>query len=128
MNLEGRKIVWIEDDPFLSSLIAKKLSIVGAKMINYKSGKEALAAMEKDTPDVVILDLVLTGESGFDVLQNIKKMPALKAVPVILLSNLAEESDQKKGLELGAEKFLIKSNLSLDQIISEIQNCCKVSI
>jgi CheY-like chemotaxis protein len=121
-TLAGKRILWVEDDKFLSSMIAKRLSNEGATLLHASDGEEAIALVEKgEKPDIVMLDLILPKIDGFHVLQKIKTNPATKDVPVILLSNLGQRSEIEKGEQLGALKFLVKATVSLDQIVKEIK-------
>lgn len=121
-KLKGRKILWIEDDTFLSELLSTKLVTEGTIALHARDGEEALHILEKETPDVILLDLVLPGISGFDILKHIKKDERLKKVPVIVLSNLGQQSDIDRTKELGAIKHLVKSELDLDRIAYEISS------
>lgn len=119
--LSGRKIMWVEDDSFLSDIIARKLSSEKCTLMHAKDGETALSLVEEETPDIIILDILLPGMNGFEVLEKLKANTKIKNVPVILLSNLGQESDKEKGKTLGANRFLVKATLTLDEIIGEIQ-------
>jgi CheY-like chemotaxis protein len=106
-RLEGKKILWVEDDAFLSDLVVAKLKHQGCTAFYAKDGEQALEMLKTTMPDVILLDLVLPGMSGFDVLSVVKSDPAYKNVPVIILSNLGQEKD-------------IKAEHDLDDIIGEI--------
>ena len=119
-RLKGSKVLWVEDDTFLSDLVERKLQHEGCVALYAKDGEQALEILKSEVPDIILLDLVLPGMSGFDVLQEIKHVPALKNVPVVVLSNLGQEKDIEKAKQLGAVKFLIKAEHDLDDIIAEI--------
>ena len=118
--LKGKKVMWVEDDLFLSSLISKKFSTEGCELQFAKTGQEALDALKKDKPDILLLDIMLPGVDGFEVLRQIKADPTTKDIPVILFSNLNQEQDVEKGLKLGASRFIIKATVALDDIIKEV--------
>lgn len=120
--LGGKKIMWVEDDIFLSEIIARKLGNQGCKLIHAAEGEQALSVVEKEMPDVILLDILLSGIDGFEILRRLKANPAVKDIPVILLSNLGQRSDIEKGEKLGAETFLIKATVTLDEIIDEIKH------
>ena len=113
--------MWVEDDNFLSGLIGKKLGNEKAILFHANNGEDAVAMVEKEKPDVLLLDILLPGMTGLQVLQKIKSNSATKDIPVLLLSNLGQKADIDKGAQLGAEKFLIKATLSLDEIIKEVK-------
>ncbi|HEY4499143.1 MAG TPA: response regulator [Candidatus Paceibacterota bacterium] len=122
VQLAGRKVMWVEDDKFLSDIISRKLHNEGCGLVHYTGGDEALAGVEQEMPDVILLDILLSGMDGFEILKRLKENMKVKHIPVILLSNLGQKSDIDKGRELGAEKFLIKASMNLDEIVTEIKH------
>ncbi len=125
VSLTGRKVLWVEDDKFLSDIISRKLINEGCKLTHSMSGEEALGQVESVAPDVIVLDILLSGMDGFEILKRLKQNPKVKDVPVILLSNLGQKADIDKGRELGAAKFLIKASMNLDEIIGEIRHAIR---
>lgn len=119
-DLSGKKIMWVEDDKFLSDIIARKLSTHGCQLFHATEGESALKMLEKERPDLVLLDILLSGIDGFEILRRIKGNAGTKAIPVILLSNLGQKDDIEKGKSLGAARFLVKATVTLDEIIEEI--------
>ncbi|KKU68416.1 MAG: Response regulator receiver, CheY-like protein [Parcubacteria group bacterium GW2011_GWA2_47_16] len=119
--LSGKKILWVEDDKFLSDIIARKLSHEKCVLVNAVEGEEAIRLALSEQPDIILLDILLPGIDGFEILNRLKADPKTKAIPVILLSNLGQKSDMEKGRGLGASRFLIKATVTLDEIISEIK-------
>lgn len=126
MVLKGIKILIIEDDEFLSDMLANKLSREGSELKNASDGEKAIEALKNFTPHLILLDIILPGMSGFEVLEQIKKNDATKDIPVIILSNLGQKEDVKKGLDLGAKDFLIKANFTIDEIILKMNKYIKV--
>ncbi|MBI5004343.1 response regulator [Candidatus Kaiserbacteria bacterium] len=119
-KLAGRKILWVEDDQFLSSILAVKLSHEGCAGLYAKNGEEAIEILNREIPDIILLDLLLPGMTGFDVLKAIRSNPKLSNVPIIVLSNLGQKEDMEKTKELGANKYLIKAEHDLDDIVNEV--------
>ncbi len=119
------KILWVEDDKLIGTILAKKLISSGFDLFHAKSGEEALEALKQAIPDVIVLDLLLPGIGGFDVLQEINKDPGLSKVPVMILSNLSKPTDIERAKVLGAKRFLIKAATSLEQIVKEIRMLCQ---
>jgi CheY-like chemotaxis protein len=119
-SLEGKKIVWVEDDQFLNDIIARKLSATKAVFLNASDGEEALKIISEEMPDIVMLDIILSGMDGFEVLSEIKNNPKTKHIPVIMLSNLGQPGDVAKGESLGASLFLIKATVTPNEIIDKI--------
>lgn len=123
--LEGKKILWVEDDDFLAGMIAKKLLTIGVDFDRASDGESALRSIDTKKPDIVMLDIMLPNMSGTEVLQRIKENPDTKNTPVVMLSNLSQSDDLEKAKELGATKFLVKASMTLDEIISEMENILK---
>jgi len=117
-----KKIFWVEDDKLIGSILEKKYLASGFKLIHVKNGEEALMELAQVVPNVIILDLLLPGMSGFDILQKIRSMKGpIEKVPVMILSNLSKPSDIERAKILGAARFMVKAASSLDQIISEVR-------
>lgn len=126
-GLSGKKIMWVEDDKFLSDIIARKLSMQGCILVHATEGEEALRVLEKELPDLILLDILLSGIDGFEILRRIKANDKTRHIPVILLSNLGQKEDVDKGTKAGAARFLIKATVTLDEIVEEIKTVLKES-
>lgn len=126
-QLTGKKILWVEDDSFLSEIIARKLAAEKCVLVHAKDAESALSLLEAEKPDIILLDILLPGMSGFELLKKIKAIPAVKDIPVIMLSNLGQESDIEKGNGLGAKRFLVKASLTLDEIIDNMSEVLRES-
>ena len=115
------KILWVEDDRFLSDILSKKFISLGYNLIKADNGSQALKILETETPDVIILDLVMPDLNGFDVLQKVKMQEKFKSTPVIILSNLSSSTDIEKSKKLGAIGFIVKAAVSLDEIVEQVE-------
>ena len=127
--VEGLKkkvsILVVEDDRFLRELMAQKLSGEGFEVTEATDGESALKKMKEKKPDLVLLDLILPGVDGFEVLSKVKNDPSLESIPVIILSNLGQKEDIERGLKLGADDYLIKAKFTPGEIIEKIKNLLK---
>jgi two-component system alkaline phosphatase synthesis response regulator PhoP len=101
------KILIVEDDRFLRELIARKLRNEGYEVIEAVDGEEGLKRIKEEKPDLVLLDLILPGIDGFEVLESAKKDSEIASIPVIILSNLGQREEIERGLKLGAIDYLI---------------------
>ncbi len=115
-----RKILIIEDDVFLRNLETNRLKKDTYEIITASTGDEALEKINEPNIDLILLDLILPGVDGFDILKKIKETENLKTIPVIVFSNLSEEKDIKKAKEMGADEFMVKSNFSLSELSEHI--------
>lgn len=125
VGLPKKKLLWVEDDRLIGSILSKKLTAAGFELFQAKNGEEALVTLRTVLPDVIVVDLLLPGMDGFEILRAIGGDARLKSVPKMVLSNLSKPSDVEKAKALGASKFLVKVAFSLDQIIAEIKGICR---
>ncbi|KPJ71354.1 hypothetical protein AMJ50_02590 [Parcubacteria bacterium DG_74_3] len=114
--MKKTKILIIEDDKFLIKLYSDKLRREGFEVVEAISSEEGLNKVLMEKPDLVLLDLVLPRKSGFEILSEIKLNPKTKNIPVVILTNLGQESDIKRGLDLGAAAYLVKTDFSINQL------------
>ena len=118
----AKKILIVEDDSFLRELITKKIANEGFEVVEAVDGEEGVKkSKEEKNIDLILLDLILPGIDGFEVLTRIKADAATNAIPVIILSNLGQREDIEKGLKLGAKDFLIKAHFTPGEIISKVK-------
>ena len=117
----AKKILIVEDDKFLRDLISQKLVKEGYDITEAVDGEKGVESVKKDKPDLVLLDLILPGIDGFEVLSRIKADPLLSSIPVIILSNLGQKEDVERGLKLGAVDYLIKAHFTPEEIIQKVK-------
>jgi two-component system phosphate regulon response regulator PhoB len=102
------RILVVEDEPDIAALIAYQLTREGFRVETAGTGPEALQAISRDIPDLVVLDRMLPGLSGDEVLQRLKDESATSNIPVLVLTAKREQEDRIKGFELGADDYLTK--------------------
>lgn len=112
-----KKILLVEDDQFLSLLLKNRLEKEGLLVTVVGDGEAALTAMKAARPDLVLLDLILPGASGFEVLEKMRTDIALSAIPTIIISNLGQNEDIARGKELGALEYFVKARTSIDDLV-----------
>jgi len=114
------KILLIEDDSFLLSMYTTRFELENFKVLVAEDGEKGLKMAYKECPDIILLDIILPKMNGFEVLSTIKKDKALKDIPVILLTNLSQKDEIKKGLSLGAVDYLIKAHFMPSEVVEKI--------
>ncbi|PJB08853.1 response regulator [bacterium (Candidatus Gribaldobacteria) CG_4_9_14_3_um_filter_33_9] len=119
------KILIIEDDQRINKVYTAKLSIEGIEVSTALDGEEGLRRIYDEKPDLILLDLMLPKKSGFEILKEIKKDEKIKDIPVLILSNLAQEKEIEEGLALGAQDYLVKTNYSIQQVMEKIKKALK---
>ncbi|MFZ2199447.1 MAG: response regulator [Microgenomates group bacterium] len=110
----------IEDDTLLASTMRDKFVSVGFKVVIAGDGDIALTKLRALIPQIVLLDLLLPKKNGFDILSQMKQNPLWKQIPVVIASNLNGESDIDRGYALGAGDYIVKSNLSLNDLVQKV--------
>ena len=120
MSQTKKIVLWVEDDKLIASILGKKFAATDFELIHVGTGPEVLDVIKTNTPDIFILDLMLPGMDGFEVLQKIRMENKFAKTPAIILSNLSKQGDVEKAKMLGASKFMVKASSSLDQIITEV--------
>ncbi|MCF7845452.1 MAG: response regulator [Candidatus Pacebacteria bacterium] len=115
------KILVVEDDKFLREMISRKLEKEGYEVYQAIDGEKGEEKIKEVKPDIVLLDLILPGIDGFEVLERTKKDPEVAEIPIIILSNLGQKSEVERGLNLGAVDFLIKAHFTPAEIVRKIK-------
>lgn len=117
------RILVVEDDQFLRDLLKTKLEKENFEVFTAIDGPGGIEKIISVKPDVMLLDIILPGIDGFEVLKRIRTNadPKVAKTPIILLSNLGQEADIEKGRALGANNYLIKSNFTIDEIIEKLR-------
>ncbi|MEK9154794.1 MAG: response regulator [Patescibacteria group bacterium] len=122
-----KKILLVEDDPFLSSLLKNRLQKEGLEVILAKDGEEGINFLKTTKPNLVLLDIILPKKSGFEVMETLRSDPELQgnSAPVIIISNLGQQEDIAKGRQLGAVEYYIKAKISIDDLVSKVKGFLK---
>ena len=116
-----KKIVLVEDDSLMSSILATHLIKEGFNIISVTEGAQAFERIQAEQPSIVLLDIVLPGVGGFDILAKLKQDESTKSIPVLILSNLGSKEEIERGIDLGAEDYLVKANSMVEEITGKIQ-------
>jgi len=115
-----RRVLLAEDDRFLRRAAEARLRRHGLEVLTAADGEEALRVARAEPLDLVLLDVVMPKLQGFEVLKALKQDAATARIPVIVLSNLGQERDVAQAMALGAVAFLIKANLSLQDLVVRV--------
>jgi DNA-binding response OmpR family regulator len=120
----SKKILVVEDDQLLLDLCCKKLQKEGFDVDIAIDGNTALEKIISNKPDLILLDLVLPGIDGFEILKKVREdsNDKIKKIPIIILSNLGQESDIEKGKKLGATDYFIKASVTTEEIVRKVKD------
>lgn len=106
---------------FLQKILATKFAKEGFDVHVASDGEDALTVIKKTVPDIVLMDLILPKRTGFEVISDMQTEPAVKDVPVVVLTNLGQDEDKQRAFDLGALKFMIKSDLSINEVVAAVK-------
>lgn len=120
MPESAKRILLAEDDRFLRRAAEARLRQHGFEVLIAHDGEEALQVARAERPDLVLLDVVMPRLQGFEVLKALKRDAVTARIPVIVLSNLGQNSDVEQAIALGAEAYLVKAHLSLQDLVQKI--------
>jgi len=120
-----KTILVVEDDKFLRELIVRKLREEDLNISEAIDGEDGIKKIKEEKPDLVLLDLILPGIDGFEVLSKMKEDVSLAQIPVIILSNLGQKDDVERGFKLGAVDYLIKAHFTPGEIIEKVRGVLK---
>ena len=115
-----KKILVVEDDEFLMKIYEIKFKQEGHLVIKAVNGEQGVDLAKSEKPDLILLDLILPKKSGFEVLDEIKADPETKDIPIIIISNLGQDEDVKKGLDKGASDYIVKANSTIEEFMEKI--------
>ena len=118
--MENKKILIVEDDNFLANAYRVKFAKAGFDVHIARDGKDTLDSLNTFLPNLIILDLIMPVMDGYLVLEEIKKNELWKNIPIIVASNLGQKEDAERAMKLGANDFIVKSDLHLEDLIVKI--------
>ena len=108
MAANGQKILVVEDEPDISKLVSYNLAQERFKVLTAEDGEQALKVIQREKPNLVVLDLMLPGLSGIEVCRILRDRPETAKLPILMLTAKASETDRVVGLEMGADDYLAK--------------------
>ncbi len=114
------KIMVVEDDQSLREIYSIRLTAEGYEVVSAGDGEEALAIAVKERPDLVLSDVMMPKISGFDMLDILRSTPETKNIKVIMMTALSGDDQRKRGENLGADKYLVKSQVGIEDVISAV--------
>lgn len=116
-----RHILLVEDEDFIRDLYKRQLDLENLKTDAFGNGKDGLAALAQKAYDLILLDIMLPGMNGLEILKHIKQSNIAKDTPVVLLTNLGQESVMKEAFALGAKDYIIKASVTPAQIVEKVK-------
>lgn len=114
------KIMLVEDDKALREIYSIRLTAEGYTIVSASDGEEALATAVSERPDLIISDVMMPKISGFDMLDILRSTPETKDIKVIMMTALSSEDQRQRGENLGADKYLVKSQVGIEDVINAV--------
>ena len=122
---DKKKILIIEDDVSIIQMYTMKFQEAGYEVLQANTGVAGIELAKKETPAIILLDVIIPQYDGFAVTEKLKEDPTTKAIPIILLTNLAQEGDKEKGMKLGAKDYLVKANFTPSDVLKKAEEHLK---
>ena len=118
----SKKILLVEDDDALASVYMTRLQAEGFDLKRVPNGEDALATALQFKPDLILLDVMMPKVSGFDVLDILRNTPETNNIKVIMLTALSQDSDKERATQLGADDYLVKSQVVIADVVDRIRH------
>lgn len=117
----SKKVLLVDDDLTLNQMYEERLKMEGFEVATARDGQEAVAKAKSEKPDIVLLDIMMPGVDGFQVLETLRKLTETQKTPILLVTALIQETMRIKGKQLGATDFIIKSEITPGQLVGKIK-------
>lgn len=125
MENKKTKVLLVEDDQMIVDMYKMRLEEEGFEVLITEKGSEVLGLAKKNKPAIILLDVILPETDGFSILRSLHSSTETRNIPVLLLTNLGQESDQEKGVEMGASGYFVKSQHTPVEVINKIKELIK---
>lgn len=116
-----QKILLVDDDLTLNQMYQERLEMEGYNVLSAKDGQQAIELAKIEKPDIVLLDIMMPGIDGFQVLDELKRDPDTMMIPVVVVTALIQETVKIKGKQMGASDYVIKSETTPAQLVAKIK-------
>lgn len=121
MTHNKKYILVAEDEPFLAKMYNVKLSAEGFDILVVPNGEELLKSARERKPDLILLDLIMPVKDGFDTLRDLKQDKDLQEIPVIVISNLCQQSEKDTIFQYGIKEYLVKADMTVHEIVDVVK-------
>lgn len=122
MEQSKRKILLVEDDETLAAVYKQRLELEGFNVEHVNNGEDALQAAVRFSPELILLDVMMPKLNGFDVLDILRNTPSTQNIHIIMLTALSQPKDAERAKELGADDFMVKSQVVIGDVVARIKH------
>jgi len=127
MKIKDTKILVVDDDPFILDIYVMEFKEQGFQIETATDGKTALEKIEIVKPDIVLLDVVMPKMDGFDVIKKIKENKTPRTFKILFLTNFGQKEDVERGMELGADGYIIKAHFTPSEVAAKVKELLEIS-
>lgn len=127
MDEKKYKVLIVEDEKMLADMYGTKFEMEGFAVSKANDGEAGLAMVKSVVPDMILLDVIMPKLDGFAVLKAIRADASIRDIPVILLTNLGQDEDIKKGKELGANDYFVKANHTPAEVVTKVKQSLNIA-
>ena len=120
-NATKANVLVVDDDLTLRDMYQIRLEAEGYKVLVAGDGEEALEIIQKQKPDIILLDIMMPKMNGYDVLEKLKQNPETKTIPVLILTALIQDLNKAKGMMSGADDYLMKSEVMPGEVLDKVK-------
>lgn len=120
-----KKILIIEDEKFLLEMYQSRFEKEDYQVLAAMSGRVGLELAQKEKPDLIILDILMPGMDGYEVIKKLKKDSQTEKIPILVFSNLGQQEEINQGLKLGADDYVVKTDLTPSELINKVERMLK---
>ncbi|MBL7155035.1 MAG: response regulator [Candidatus Portnoybacteria bacterium] len=125
MEKNKKKILIIEDEKFLLEMYQSRFEKEGYRVFTAINGQPGLELAQKEKPDLIILDILMPEMDGYEVIKKLKENSQTEKIPILVLSNLGQPEEINQGLKLGADDYIIKTDLTPSELINKVERMLK---
>lgn len=121
------KVLLVEDEKMLADMYATKFTMDGFDTHKANDGATGLSMAGDVSPDIILLDIIMPKIDGFGVLKELRSNPKFASIPIILLTNLGQDEDIKKGKQLGATDYFVKANHTPAEVVTKVKQVLNIA-
>ncbi len=119
---DAKKILLVEDEPLLGNLLRQRLEREGFAVFHAKDGNQGLEYLKTNAPDLVLLDIILPKVSGFEFMEKVQSSSEYQKAPIVIISNLGQDTDLERGQALGAIGYFVKARVSMEDLVEKVRD------